>query len=67
MIAEPNCFKRSCKHYLGFKSTTDVRTAKGVHTCEAYPEEIPFEIIYGDDKHLEIREDQDNQFVYEKN
>jgi len=65
MIAPPNCFKRECKHYLGV-SQPDGTELTEVVVCEAYPNGIPNDIAYGDDKHTEVRDDQDNEVVFEK-
>ncbi len=34
--------------------------------CDAYPERIPNDIIFGDDLHNEVRDDQDNEITFEK-
>lgn len=34
--------------------------------CRAYPNVIPIEIAYGNDKHLTLRADQKNNYVFEK-
>ena len=65
MIIEPNCYKRKCKHYLGVIQPDGTELSE-VNNCEAYPKGIPFDIAYGKDDHLKVREDQDNEIVFEK-
>jgi len=65
MIEPPNCFKRSCKHYTGVWSESDEEFDE-VAACKAYPEGIPDDIAYGDDRHLTVRADQDNDIVFEQ-
>ena len=43
-----------CRHYYGQLK------------CLAYPDRIPEDIVFGKDKHLQVRDDQDNEIVYEK-
>ena len=50
MIREPNCSIRRCKHFTGVKSvSTD--TDAVVPVCPAFPNGIPNEIAYGNNKH----------------
>ena len=49
MIREPNCFKRHCKFFIGVTNDGDETTERVV--CEAFPDGIPEEIAYGDNKH----------------
>lgn len=65
MIAEPNCYKRKCKHFLGVIQPDGTEMTEKVY-CKAYPNGIPSEIAYGNDKHLTIRTDQKNNYVFEK-
>ena len=65
MIAEPNCSKRKCKHFLGVIQPNGTEMTETVY-CMAYSEGIPKEIAYGNDKHFAIRPDQKNNFVFEK-
>lgn len=65
MLKEPNCFKRRCKHYLGVSNDGDESTER--HICKAYPKGgIPVDIAYGEYLHLKVREDQDNDIVFER-
>ena len=65
MLETPNCHKRNCAHYLGVKQSDGTEMSE-VNYCLAYPEGIPDEIAYDDNLHLEVREDQDNNIVYEE-
>ena len=65
MIETPNCWTRECKHYLGVRQPDNTEMSEMVY-CLAYPEGIPDDIAYGSDKHLEVRTDQHNNIVYEK-
>lgn len=64
MLSEPTCFSRDCKHYLGVKNDGDETTERNY--CEAYLDKIPDRITYGDDKHLTVASDQNNDIVFEK-
>lgn len=48
MIAEPNCSKRKCKHFLGVLSPSP---ENAVPYCAAFPKGIPFEVAYGTNLH----------------
>jgi hypothetical protein len=52
MLAEPRCWARSCKHYLGVKQAGQDETGE-VNYCTAFPSGIPQPIAYGDNLHLE--------------
>jgi len=65
MISEPNCHKRNCKYFLGVRQPNGTEETEFVY-CLAFPEGIPEEIAYGDDKHLEPLSDQGNTIVFEK-
>jgi len=65
MIAAPSCFNRKCKHYLGVIQPDGTELTER-HFCHAYPEGIPEDIVDGTDKHLTVREDQDNEIVFEE-
>lgn len=53
MLAEPNCFKRRCVHFLGILRTNENDETGEWPFCEAYPDGIPEDIAYGNNKHLE--------------
>jgi len=65
MIAIPNCYKRKCVHYLGVKNDGECELNERVY-CQAFPEKIPDEIAYGNDRHLKTRADQLNEIVFKK-
>ena len=49
MLVEPQCSIRKCKHLQGCKGTEEEGQ---VPVCTAFPDGIPDEISYGDNKHL---------------
>lgn len=65
MIVEPKCFKRGCTHFKGVKWLGDQESTEVVY-CTAYPRGIPYEIAYGDDKHMLLRGDEKVPVTYEK-
>lgn len=65
MLSTPNCYIRNCSHFQGAKWLGGTEKTEVVY-CSAYPNGIPEEIILGDDFHLEVRNDQDNDIVYEE-
>jgi hypothetical protein len=63
MLAEPNCWTRHCKYWIGVKSDgEDEENERSV--CQAFPEGIPSEITEGDNLHLTPLPDQSNDIVY---
>jgi hypothetical protein len=66
MLAPPNCYKRKCVHLLGVYQPTPGDESTEVPHCLAFPEGIPQEIAYGDNKHLKKVDGQTGKFVYEK-
>lgn len=65
MLAEPTCWTRECKHYIGVIQPDDTEMTE-TNSCKAYLKGIPNDIAYGNDKHLKVRSDQKNKIVYEK-
>ena len=65
MLEEPKCWTRKCRHYLGIIQP-DGTEATEVNNCEAFPDGIPNEIAYGDNKHLEVFPNQKNDIIYEE-
>jgi hypothetical protein len=65
MLAEPTCYKRKCKHYLGVKWFAAEESSEN-NICKAFPDGIPQEIAYGTNQHLKPLPDQGNDIVYEK-
>ena len=63
MIETPECYKRRCKHYFGIRNDGDEMTERPY--CKAFPDGIPDDISYGDDKHLEVIKGQKNNTVFE--
>jgi hypothetical protein len=64
MLAEPKCFTRSCKHYLGIDQPDGSELSERNY-CEAFPQGIPSEIAYGEDPHNKPWPDQENNIVFE--
>jgi hypothetical protein len=65
MIAEPNCSKRLCKHFIGVKQDNEDEETERV-VCKAFPDGIPSEIAYGDNLHLVPLHGQKNKIIFEK-
>lgn len=63
MLAEPECYKRKCKHFLGVGG--DEEEENEFVYCEAFPDGIPDEIAYGKNKHLTPLPGQLNEIVFE--
>jgi hypothetical protein len=61
----PNCYTRGCKHFLGVSQSDGTEATEYVY-CLAYPKGIPNDIAYGDAQHLKVREDQNNDIVFEE-
>lgn len=63
LIAEPTCWTRRCKHFIGVEG----REEEGqIVFCRAFPDGIPDIIAYGKNKHLKPLSWQKNKIVYEK-
>lgn len=65
MILIPKCYERKCRYYLGVSQPDGTEMTERV-VCNAFPNGIPDEIAYGDNKHLKPLPDQMNDIVYEK-
>ena len=63
MLAEPECFKRRCKHFEGVKYLGEGEETEVVY-CKAFPNGIPTEIAYGKNKHTKVHEDQKNKIIF---
>ncbi len=64
MLDEPRCFSRQCRHFIGVKNDGDEMTERVV--CEAFPDRIPHEIAYGDNRHLTVYPSQENEITFER-
>jgi hypothetical protein len=64
MIAPPECYFRKCIHYKGIKQSDRTESTEKPY-CKAFPDGIPSEIAYGDNKHLKPYPG-DNGIQYEK-
>ncbi len=63
MIIEPKCYTRKCIHFIGVNEVEEEEDQKVI--CEAFPEGIPAEIAYGNNKHLKPLAGQINEIVFE--
>ncbi len=62
MLAESNCWKRNCKHYLGILQPDGTEMTE-VQYCTAFPKGIPDDIAYGKNQHLKpVKGDNGIQF-----
>ena len=52
MLAEPKCYTRRCRHFMGVK-WFDIEEETERVICRAFPEGIPGEIAYGANPHTE--------------
>lgn len=65
MILDSQCWIRNCKHLIGVKQDNeDESTERWV--CAAFPDRIPREIAFGNNKHTKKHPLQKNDIVYEK-
>lgn len=65
MLAEPRCRIRNCIHYRGITWLGNEESSE-VNFCNAFPEGIPNEIVYGDNLHLKPLKSQKNDIIFEK-
>gem|GEM_PF-572313 len=63
MLSEPACWTRKCKHYKGVKQDEDGEVNER-NVCDAFPDGIPDDIAYGDNKHSAPLPNQKNAIVY---
>ena len=63
MLAEPKCYKRKCKHYLGVIQPDGTELTE-TNSCLAFPKGIPIEISYGNNKHTGPLSGQINSIVF---
>ena len=65
MLAEPTCWTRECKHYIGVIQPDGTEQTE-TNSCSAFPKGIPAEIAYGNNRHLKPLKDQNNNIVFKK-
>ncbi len=65
MLQEPKCYTRKCQYFKGVDQPDGTELTERV-VCVAFPDGIPQEIAYGDNKHLVPIKGQDNNVVFEK-
>ncbi len=64
MLIEPTCWTRKCIRFTGVHQPEGTEVGE-VNVCSAFPEGIPYEIAYGDNKHLTPCCGQKNNIVFE--
>ena len=52
MLAEPTCWARKCKYYIGVIQSDDTELTE-TNSCKAFPDGIPSGIAYGEHDHTE--------------
>ena len=65
MLLSPKCYERKCKYYFGIIQPDGTEETE-VNNCKAFPDGIPNEIAYGNNKHLKVLPNQKNDIIYEK-
>ena len=65
MLAEPKCYTRHCKHYLGVRWLREDESSE-VNVCPAFPDGIPGAIAYGDVLHLTVFPGQIGDTLFEE-
>jgi len=65
MLSTPKCYERHCKNYLGVIQSDGTELTE-TNYCKAFPDGIPNDIAYGDNKHTGAIVGQENSFVFEK-
>ncbi len=64
MLAEPRCFQRQCKNYIGVIQPDGTERTE-TNSCKAFLKGIPSEIAYGNNLHLKPLPKQDNDIIFE--
>jgi len=64
MLEVPKCFTRKCQHYQGVKWFGEEESTER-NICKAFPDGIPDEIAYRDNKHSKPLPGQKNNIVFE--
>jgi len=66
MIAEPECYKRGCRHFIGVTHPDGGEGEAGEYVyCKAFPKGIPDDIAFGSNLHNEPI-DGDNGIQFKK-
>ena len=65
MLAEPNCSIRTCMHFIGVDQPDETEMTE-TNACPAFPNGIPDEIAYGNNRHLRVSPGQTGTAIYEK-
>lgn len=64
MIQESKCSKRSCRHYIGVIQPDGTEFSE-VHSCAAFPDGIPDDIVDGNNLHSDIISGQIRPYIYD--
>ena len=65
MLMTSKCYERQCKYYIGIIQPDGTEMTE-TNMCGAFPDGIPEDIAYGDDKHDGVRKGQAKPYTYEK-
>ena len=65
MLSRSRCAIRKCKYLIGVLQKYNDESDERWY-CKAFPDGIPDEIVYGDNKHLKPLPEQKNDVVFEK-
>ena len=65
MLAEPTCWTRKCKHYIGVIQPDGTEMTE-TNSCKAFLKGIPAEIAYGNNLHSKPLSNQTNDIIFEK-
>jgi len=66
MLDQPECHKRKCVHFLGCKDLVEGEEITEIAICKAFPNGIPDDIAYGENKHSKVVKGQVGNYVYER-
>ncbi len=65
-INVPKCSERKCTNYIGMRELVEGDESSHKYICVAFIFEIPDEIAYGDELHVNPLWKQHNDIVYEE-
>jgi hypothetical protein len=65
MLQEPKCSIRKCEYFIGARYLEEGEETEVVY-CKAFPNGIPSDIAYGNDKHLKVYPGQIGDYVFKK-